>query len=103
MELLRWMLHSFDDEQALKVLKNCYKALPDGGKLLNINSTISEMPGNNAASREISILDTVLLVQLPHGRERTKQEYTELAVKAGFKGVNYDYGACNLYVMEFFK
>ncbi|GAY48816.1 hypothetical protein CUMW_114610 [Citrus unshiu] len=100
---MKWMLHSFDDEQALKVLKNCYKALPDGGKLLNINSTISEMPGNNAASREISILDTVLLVQLPHGRERTKQEYTELAVKAGFKGVNYDYGVCNLYVMEFFK
>ncbi|KAH9784033.1 Flavone 3'-O-methyltransferase 1 [Citrus sinensis] len=100
---MKWMLHSFDDEQALKVLKNCYKALPDGGKLLNINSTISEMPGNNVASREISILDTVLLVQLPHGRERTKHEYTELAVKAGFKGVNYDYGACNLYVMEFFK
>ncbi|XP_052292030.1 anthranilate N-methyltransferase-like [Citrus sinensis] len=48
-------------------------------------------------------LGTVLLVQLPHGRERTKQEYTELAVKAGFKGVNYDYGVCNLYVMEFFK
>lgn len=97
------MLHNFDDEQTLKLLKNCYKALPDGGKLLNINSTISEVPQNSAASREISILDTILLIQIPRGRERTKQEYNELAIKAGFKGVSYECGVCNLYVMEFLK
>ncbi|KAK9201102.1 hypothetical protein WN944_016303 [Citrus x changshan-huyou] len=102
-KLLQWVLHGFDDEQSLKLLKNCYKALPDGGKLLNVNAAFPEVPENSAASREISLLDTICLIQVPHGRERTKQEYSELAIKAGFKGVNYEYGACNLYVMEFLK
>ncbi|KAK9201089.1 hypothetical protein WN944_016290 [Citrus x changshan-huyou] len=101
--LMKWVLSSFDDEQSLKLLKICYKALPNGGKLLNVNVTIPEVPENSATSREISILDTICLFQVPHGRERTKQEYSELAIKAGFKGVNYEYGACNLYVMEFLK
>ncbi|KAH9728013.1 Flavone 3'-O-methyltransferase 1 [Citrus sinensis] len=100
---IKWVLNAFDDEQSLKLLKNCYKALPDGGKLLNVNGTIPEVPENSATSREISHLDIICLIQVPHGRERTKQEYSELAIKAGFKGVNYEYGACNLYVMEFLK
>ncbi|KAH9728020.1 Flavone 3'-O-methyltransferase 1 [Citrus sinensis] len=100
---MKWVLNGFDDEQSLKLLKNCYKALPDGGKLLNVNAAFPEVPENSATSREISLLDTICLIQVPHGRERTKQEYSELAIKAGFKGVNYEYGACNLYVMEFLK
>ncbi|KAH9784025.1 Flavone 3'-O-methyltransferase 1 [Citrus sinensis] len=100
---MKWVLNGFDDEQSLKLLKNCYKALPDGGKLLNVNAAFPEVPENSATSREISLLDTICLIQVPHGRERTKQEYSDLAIKAGFKGVNYEYGACNLYVMEFLK
>ncbi|KAH9728003.1 Flavone 3'-O-methyltransferase 1 [Citrus sinensis] len=100
---MKWVLNGFDDEQSLKLLKNCYKALPDGGKLLNVNAAFPEVPENSATSREISLLDTICLIQVPHGRERTKHEYSELAIKAGFKGVNYEYGACNLYVMEFLK
>ncbi|KAH9784017.1 Flavone 3'-O-methyltransferase 1 [Citrus sinensis] len=102
-KVICWVLNAFDDEQSLKLLKNCYKALPDGGKLLNVNGTIPEVPENSATSREISHLDIICLIQVPHGRERTKQEYSDLAIKAGFKGVNYEYGACNLYVMEFLK
>ena len=74
--ILHWMLHNFDDEHCLMILRNCYKALPNDGKVLVINSTLLEVLENTEASRESSILDAILLIQIPQGKDRTKKEYT---------------------------
>ncbi|KAH9679995.1 Flavone 3'-O-methyltransferase 1 [Citrus sinensis] len=101
--LMKWMLHNFDDENCIKILRNCYKALPNDGKVLVINSTLPEVPDSTEASRDSFILDAIFLIQIPHGRERTKKEFTALAIEAGFKGINFECNVCNSYVMEFYK
>ncbi|KAM7507708.1 hypothetical protein LguiA_018161 [Lonicera macranthoides] len=32
--LLKWILHNWDDEQCLKILKNCYEAIPTSAKII---------------------------------------------------------------------
>ncbi|KAK9204017.1 hypothetical protein WN943_014274 [Citrus x changshan-huyou] len=84
-----------------------YKKIPEGDailmKVLVINSTLLKVPENTEASRQSSILDAILLIQIPRGKERTKIEYTASAIEAGFKGVNFQWNVCNLYVMEFYR
>jgi hypothetical protein len=78
--MLKSTIHMFDDEQAVKILKNCYSAMPSDGKLLLIEMVIP--PGNEPFIGKI--LDLQMLVQVG-GRERTEGEYQTLLEAAGFK------------------
>ncbi|KAL9435360.1 hypothetical protein AB3S75_021602 [Citrus x aurantiifolia] len=101
--LMKWILHCWDDDHCLRILKNCYKAVPGNGKVIVMNSIVPEIPEVSSAARETSLLDVLLMTRDGGGRERTKKEYTELAIAAGFKGINFASCVCNLYIMEFFK
>jgi len=78
--LMRHIIHDWDDERSLRILRNCHTAMPDGGKLLVIESVIP--PGNDPFAGKF--LDLVMLL-IPGGRERTEQEYRLLFEKAGFE------------------
>ncbi|KAH7578124.1 hypothetical protein JRO89_XS01G0343600 [Xanthoceras sorbifolium] len=101
--LLKCVLHNWDDDYCLNLLKNCYKAIPGDGKIVVIDTVIPITPEISSAARETSLMDAIMLIQLPGGKERTKKEYMELATGAGFKGVNFECVVCNYCIMEFFK
>nr|A9X7L0.1 RecName: Full=Anthranilate N-methyltransferase; Short=RgANMT [Ruta graveolens]ABI93949.1 anthranilate N-methyltransferase [Ruta graveolens] len=101
--LMKWILHCWDDEQCLRILKNCYKATPENGKVIVMNSVVPETPEVSSSARETSLLDVLLMTRDGGGRERTQKEFTELAIGAGFKGINFACCVCNLHIMEFFK
>jgi caffeic acid 3-O-methyltransferase / acetylserotonin O-methyltransferase len=84
-------------------LKNCYDAIPDDGKMVVLEAHISIVPANDYASKSTSQLDVLMMTQNPGGKERTKQEFLDLATRVGFRGVKYECCVCNLWVMEFFK
>ncbi|KAL5863223.1 hypothetical protein ACOSQ3_000737 [Xanthoceras sorbifolium] len=88
--LLKCVLHNWDDDYCLNLLKNCYKAIPGDGKIVVIDTVIPITPEISSAARETSLMDAIMLIQLPGGKERTKKEYMELATGAGFKGVNFE-------------
>lgn len=46
----QWILHAGDDEKCLVVLKKCYEALPDHGKVIVVDMVISETPETSLAS-----------------------------------------------------
>ena len=73
------VVHRFDDDTALRLLKNCHRALPSGGKLLLIEMLI---PADNGPS-SVQPMDLNLLV-MTGGRERSELEYRELLAGAGF-------------------
>ncbi|KAH7578117.1 hypothetical protein JRO89_XS01G0342900 [Xanthoceras sorbifolium] len=101
---MKWILHCLDDDHCLRLLKNCYEAIPDdNGKVIVLNAVISEQPETSDAARETSLLDVLLLTRDSGGKERTKQEFMALATGAGFKGINFVCYQCNFHVMEFFK
>lgn len=101
--MVQWIIHNWDDKHCLRLLKNCYKAIPGNGKVIVIDSVISEVPETSQRAKETSLMDALMLLLLSGGKERTKQEFMALATGAGFKGINYESCVCNLYIMELFK
>lgn len=78
--MMKNVIHMFHDEQAIKILQNCYDAIPSDGKILLLEMVIP--PGNEPDNGKI--LDLQMLVQI-NGRERTKEEYCQLLKAAGFE------------------
>jgi hypothetical protein len=77
--LLRKVLHDWDDEEALAILKVCRAAVAAHARLLVVEAVIT---AGNAPSHARE-LDLLMLVYTG-GRERTEHEYRELLVAAGF-------------------
>ncbi|KAJ0007669.1 hypothetical protein Pint_29899 [Pistacia integerrima] len=75
--------HNWSDENCIKLLKNCYKALPVNGKLIIINVILLEEPDSSKASMYVSGLDNIMFMQ-PSGKERTVKEFETLCKIAGF-------------------
>jgi hypothetical protein len=78
--LMRHIIHDWDDERSLTILRNCHAAMPGGGKLLVVESVIP--PGNEPFAGKF--LDLVMLL-IPGGKERTAEEYRALYEEAGFE------------------
>ncbi|XP_021822660.1 caffeic acid 3-O-methyltransferase-like [Prunus avium] len=99
----KWILHDWSDEHCLKLLKNCYKAIPDNGKVIVVEALLPAMPDTSTAVKSTSQLDVIMMTQNPGGKERSEQEFMALATGAGFSGIRYECFVCNFWVMEFFK
>lgn len=100
---MQWILHDWSDEKCLKLLKNCYNAIPDDGKVIILETVLSIIPENNAAWKFASQSDVLMMTQNPGGKERTEQEFMDLATGAGFCGIRYECYVRTFWVMEFFK
>ncbi|KAK9199990.1 hypothetical protein WN944_015184 [Citrus x changshan-huyou] len=101
--LIKWILHDWSDEHCLKLLKNCYKSIPEGGKVIVVESVLPELPETSTHSKINSLADVLVMTQYPGGKERTKHEFTTLATEAGFSGIRFVCFFYNLWVMEFYK
>src|SRR4029078_361133 len=78
--IMKHIIHDWDNDQAIKILKNCGKNLEAGGKVLLVETII---PIGNEAHMGKWI--DIEMFMLPGGRERTKEEFRELFDRAGFK------------------
>ena len=79
---LQHIIHDWDDEHALKILRNIRKALTgrNRGRLLVVDAVLPESSEPHPAK----LLDLVMLT-VPGGRERTEPEWHELCAKGGFR------------------
>jgi len=78
--LLKHIIHDWDEEQALTILKNCHQAMTEQGKLLIFETVI---PPSNEPSFS-KLMDINMLV-MTGGQERTAEEYQTLLATAGFQ------------------
>jgi len=76
---LKDIIHDWDDERALAILRNTRSAMAGAGRLLLVERLI---PPGNAPSYG-KLVDVAMLV-LTGGRERTEDEYRALLTSAGF-------------------
>ncbi|KAK6939888.1 O-methyltransferase domain [Dillenia turbinata] len=100
---MKWILHFWSDDHCSKILKNCYKALPDNGKVIIVESLRPVIPDDSVTSNIVHEQDLFMLARSPGGKERTQQEYEALGVKAGFSCFKVICCAYNGWVMEFHK
>nr|QLI49057.1 O-methyltransferase 4 [Gloriosa superba] len=101
--LMKWILHDWTDEHCLKILKNCWKALPDTGKVIIIEAILPETPKTDDASQEVFYSDLAMLIYNSGGKERTEKEFKSLAADAGFTKFEIVTSAFNVWVMELTK
>lgn len=78
--VLKSVIHDWDNEPAIRILRNCRKSINEGGKLVLIERI---MPSSNEPSTAM-VMDIVMLVNLG-GRERTLAEYEGLLSSSDFK------------------
>jgi hypothetical protein len=78
--LLRHIIHDWDEEKSLKILRNIHRAMGNEARLLVVESVIP--PGNEPSFGKL--LDLAMLA-IPGGQERTEDEYRRLFEAAGFR------------------
>jgi hypothetical protein len=77
--VLNRVLHDWDDERALALLRSCRRAATPATRLLIVEQLLEA----DGASRRAAFLDLQMLV-LRGGRERTAEAYAGLLGRAGF-------------------
>jgi hypothetical protein len=78
--ILKWIIHDWNDEQSVRILSNCVRALRRNGRVALIEYVLSE----DGPSDDAVLLDLAMLVTVP-GRERTARQYDELMRRAGLR------------------
>jgi len=77
--VLRHIIHDWNDDEAVTILRNCQEAMNPEGRILVVE--IAVPPGNGPCFGKW--LDLMMLVV--GGRERTEEEYRRLFSEAGLK------------------
>jgi SAM-dependent methyltransferase len=81
--VLKSVLHDWDNPHALKILRNCHRAMKPSATLLLLERVLPEQPAVEAAPRYL--IDLTMLVLTPGGRERTPAEFHKLLEAADFE------------------
>jgi hypothetical protein len=79
--LLKSVLHDWDDQHCVTILRNCRQAMHSGSRLLLVESV---MPAGDAR-HPARMLDTVMMILTPGGVERSEKQYGQLVEQAGFR------------------
>jgi ubiquinone/menaquinone biosynthesis C-methylase UbiE len=80
--ILKFIIHDWDDEQSLAILKNCRKAMKQASKILLLERVMPEKMQATPANQLIAMADMNMLA-MPGGQERTGEEYRSLMARAG--------------------
>ncbi len=78
--ILKWIIHDWDDERSITILKNCRRAMTEKGKLLLVEAVVP----NGSEPHFSKFIDLNMLV-MTGGRERTEAEYRTLLEASGFR------------------
>lgn len=78
--LTKWVLHDWNDDEVLLILKTCFKAMKVGSKLLIIEAVIADDKLNTPHAAKL--LDLNVMAMSP-GKERSVKEFKALIETAG--------------------
>ena len=78
--IMKWIIHDWNDEQSIAIMKNCHRGLPPNGKLILVEAVVP--PGDEMHFAKF--IDLNMLV-MTGGRERTEEEFRQLYEAAGFR------------------
>ncbi|KAM0949485.1 putative caffeate O-methyltransferase [Dioscorea sansibarensis] len=98
--LMKHILHNWSDADCIMILKNCWNVLPDNGKLIIIESVISE---NIDEAKWAILLDIIMLTFFIDGKERNEKEYQFLAKESGFFGFKVIHNIYDFSIIELYK
>lgn len=81
--IMSHILHDWDDEHCLTILRNCYNALPEGHPVIAVEYLLNE----DKTAPYLGVFQWLVLVNMTPGDQRTAAEIYDLMAKAGFKNM----------------
>ena len=78
--VMKWIIHDWDDQKAITILRNCRNEMKPNGKLILVDCVVPETNEPHFSK----FIDLNMLV-MTGGKERTKEEFEQLLADAGFK------------------
>ncbi|HEX2225577.1 MAG TPA: methyltransferase [Candidatus Binatia bacterium] len=78
--MMKHIIHDWEDEKAIKILRNCHRVMDPEGRLLVIEMVVPE--GNAPSPSKFLDLEMLLFLR---SCERTEKQYRELFKKGGFE------------------
>jgi hypothetical protein len=81
--ILKSVIHDWDDDRSVLILKNCRRAMSGNGKLLLVERVMPTRMWASPSHQRMAMIDINMLA-IPGGRERTEAEYLALFAAAGF-------------------
>jgi SAM-dependent methyltransferase len=82
--MLKHVIHDWDDEKAVTILKNCRRAMMPNGRVLIVEGIYPARIDNSLESRGAAENDVNMLV-VAGGRQRSEAEFGALFEAAGFR------------------
>ncbi|AES98920.1 orcinol O-methyltransferase [Medicago truncatula] len=85
--LLKWILHDWNDEECVKILKNCKDAISKKGKegkVVIFDKVFDSEKGNINESVETQLFFDMFMMVVFAGKERNEKEWIKLISSAGF-------------------
>ncbi|XP_074586013.1 trans-resveratrol di-O-methyltransferase-like [Curcuma longa] len=89
--ILKWILHDWNDENCVRILRNCKKAIPpgdEGGKAIIIEMVMKSEDGRSEEEVETQLLFDVHLLGVMEGKQRSEAEWASIFTAAGFTDYN---------------
>lgn len=93
--VLKYILHDWDDDRCVTILRHIAKGLAPGGRVLVVERLVAPHDGPDP----VKWMDLHMMA-MPGGRERTEAEYATLLARAGFRLGRTIPTACGMWLLE---
>ena len=98
------ILHLQNDDDCIKILRNCHRALPKHGKVIAMEIVLPAIPKAAPMVQNPFRFDVIMLNNFRGGKERIEQEFPKLARNSGFDAeFRSTYIFANYWALEFSK
>ncbi|KAF9605714.1 hypothetical protein IFM89_018057 [Coptis chinensis] len=82
--VMKWILHDWNDEDCVKILKNCHKAIANRGVKVIIVEIVLQPDGVAPLDETGLIFDLSMIAHSSGGKERTETEWEKLLRDGGY-------------------
>ncbi|KZV38855.1 trans-resveratrol di-O-methyltransferase [Dorcoceras hygrometricum] len=85
---LKWILHDWNDEECIQILKRCKEAIPkkeDGGRVIMVDMVVvDDDEVTEYEGTETQYFFDIMMMAFLTGKERTEKQWKKLFLAAGF-------------------
>uniref|UniRef100_A0A0C9RXM5 TSA: Wollemia nobilis Ref_Wollemi_Transcript_5597_1184 transcribed RNA sequence n=1 Tax=Wollemia nobilis TaxID=56998 RepID=A0A0C9RXM5_9CONI len=100
--LIMLILHDWGDEECIKILRNCRRAIPKQGKLIVVDGVLADPGKEKEGFEDIArMMDMVMLANVT-GKQRREDQWRELLQAGGFGSYNIIHLPSQMSIIEAF-
>ncbi|KAM4103828.1 hypothetical protein ACJW30_06G108500 [Castanea mollissima] len=85
---MKWIMHDWNDESCVKILKNCRKAIPEESGKVIIVDVVLQPEGDGLFDDTCLAFDLLMIAHSSGGKERTELEWKKVLEAGGFPRYN---------------